>query len=50
MMEGHRIPDKIEPINREWFNEGCITERIPEYIKDMTFEDLRKEKHNAKKI
>ena len=49
-MEGHRIPDKIELINKEWFNEGCLTEHTPEYIKDITFEDLEKEEYNAKKI
>lgn len=42
-MKGHRIPDKIEPINKEWFNMGCIPEQPPEYIKDITLEDLGKE-------
>lgn len=44
-MEGHRIPNKINPINKEWFNMGCITEIPPEYIKDINFEDLRKKEN-----
>lgn len=32
-MEGHRIPNKIEPTNKEWLNERCITKEPPEYIK-----------------
>jgi len=43
-MEGHRIPNKIESINKEWFNTGCIPKTPPEYIKDITFEDLERNK------
>ena len=42
-MDGHRIPDKIEPVNTEWFKEGVLAKTTPEYMKNITFEDLEKE-------
>lgn len=41
-MEGHKIPDETEPINKDWFNTGCIPEIPPEYIKEITLEDLER--------